>query len=113
MARLGSRFHEVHSVPVIYRRKNVGEIEILVTPLYTSQQEVIPGVAITQVHNMDWGISVEDLTFDGTPTKPLHDDQIETAEGLIFRVVSRGNDAPFHYTTSLRDRVRVYSDRMA
>ena len=117
MARLGVRMQEKNSVPVQYTRPNVGTITIDATPLYTHQREMIPGVAVTQVHQMDWGITLTELTFDGTATVPFLDDFITTEEGLVFLVVVRsvdGRDRPMHYyyTTSLRDRVRIHTDRI-
>lgn len=116
--KLGTRFREVNPDPVgtaTYVRKDGSTLVDLVVSLgHTNTQEMIPGVAITQIRYQDFMIDVADLDFGAGPFKPEMGDKIIRANGDTFKVIVIGGEpgSPFEYVTATKKRMRVHTEQI-
>ena len=79
----------------------------------TESQEVIPGVAITNVRYQDFLITALDLDFGSGPVRPEIGWEVERQNGEIYRIVSLGDqDPPFEWITSTKKRMRIHAEHV-
>ena len=98
---------------VEYRRPSTGHsIPTLDVCLgRTDTQEIVPGIAVTQVRYQDFLANVSDLTFGGVLFFPKIGDELERQNGEQYRVVSLGSDSPpYEFITLTKKRVRIHTE---
>ena len=98
---------------VDYRRPKTGHAKNDLTASLgrTDMQELMPGVAVTQIRYQDFIIDAVDLDFGAGAIKPEVGDEIERKNGQIFRVISLGDDVPpFDYVTATAKRMRIHTE---
>lgn len=114
--RLGGRMKGLNFDPAgsaTYKRKDGSTLDDLVVSLgHTDTQEMIPGVAVTQVRYQDFIVDVADLDFGSGPVKPEYGDEICRGNGEVYKVVAMGGDngSPFEYITSTKKRIRIHTE---
>lgn len=98
--------------PVTIRNPRTGHsVETIASLGTTEAQEMIPGVAITNIRYQDFIITVSDLDFGAGPMKPEIGWEIDRQNGETYRVISLGdNNPPFDYTTSTKKRMRIHTE---
>lgn len=107
----GDRFKDMGESMTL-RRDGEADAEVTCFPILMKGEEVIPGVAVTRLEFQDWGIDAADYDFGGGATAPQHGDELERANGDVFRVVSMGSDEPpFQFVDSNRTRLLVHTER--
>jgi hypothetical protein len=113
LAHVGERMTEVSEL-VTLRRGAESTTDVPAFLILQRAEELIPGVSVTRVEFQDFTIDAADYQIGAVAVIPQAGDQIERANGEVYRVSSRGTDQPpFKYTTSDRTRFRIQADRFA
>lgn len=85
---------------------------VTASPVLGMPQEIVTGNSIIRIEMQDFGINSVDYQIGGTQVVPQIGDIIQRENGERFLVTSRSGDqgeSPFAYTTTLRERLLVYT----
>lgn len=97
--------------PVTIRDNRGNSVSVIASLGRTESQEVIPGVAITNIRYQDFMITVSDLDFGAGPEKPEVGWEIDRQNGETYRVISMA-DKPFEYITTTKKRMRIHTEHV-
>jgi len=110
----GPRMTEINPDPLglVAVRDNIGNhVDLTASLGRTESQEMIPGVAITNIRYQDFIITASGLEFGAGVVKPQIGWEIERQNGEVYRVISLGdNNPPYEYITTTKKRMRIHSE---
>jgi len=105
------RFKEVNCELVKLTRGSESTVDIVMSPILLIAEEATPGLGITRIEPQDFCVDVADYQILSIAVVPQEGDMITRDTGEVFILQSQDQLPVYSFTTSTRDRYRLYTKR--